>query len=332
MSGMARRRGRAEASPRDSGGWFRALGRLAGVAGAAGALLCAGCATAGAERLVGAGSRALTDADRAIVEQLLASPEVQHAAQLLTRSVVDAAMQDLGAQERQAQVRQLAGGFAEGVVPVVVEALDRKVLPRVRQELIAGVRDAAAAAVQAAFAELQSADNRGRAEALSGELAAAAARGAAPAVASAITTGVRSGITRAVAELLGGVVAPGGGGAAGGGGASAGGAAAVDFDRRLGKVMRAGSQGAFLGLADALHGALGAELRQQQTAFLDELHRAAAAERQAWIQEINAERSGWERYVVILAVAAGLLLLALCAAVAWLSHLWRENRRLRGGA
>ena len=287
--------------------------------------LLAGCSTTATDRLLRTGYEA-TDADRAIIEHLLASPEIQRATQVLTRSVLDAAMQDLAAPERRAQLHELAAGFAESVVPVVAAAIDKQVLPEVRSELAGGLRDAVATAVQAGFDQLLLPANRGHAQALSRDLAAAAAGAAAPALSRAIGGGVRAGITRAVGEMLGQAAPPPGAGSA----AGSAGASAASFDRRLSEAMRAGSQGAFLGLADALHGALGPELRRQQHDFLDELQSAAAAERKAWIREIHAERDTWLRNFVTLAVIAGVLLLALLAAMLWLSHLVRENRRLRG--
>jgi len=299
----------------------RRLSALAALMAAAGIVWLAGCSTSGTDRLLRTGFEA-TDADRAIIEHLLASPEIQHATQVLTRSVLDAALQDLAAPERQAQLHELAAGFAASVVPAVAAAVDQQVLPAVRDQLAAGLRGAVETAVQAAFDQLMRAGNRGQVRALSQDLAASAAGAAAPALSSAVAGGVRTGITRAVADLLGQVTAPPG---AGPGGAPTGG-----FDRRLAEAMRAGSQGAFLGLADALHGALGEELRRQQHDFLDEIHRDAAAERQAWIGEIHAERDTWLRNFVVLAVIAAVLFLGLLAAVLWLNHLLRENRRLRG--
>ncbi len=297
------------------------LSTFAGLTTAAGLTLLAGCSTADTNRLLRTGFEA-TEAERAFVGQLLASPEIQRATQVLTRSVLDAAMQDLAAPERQAQLHQLAAGFAESVMPVVAEAVDKQILPEVRAELAAGLRGAVETATQAAFDQLLRADNRGRARELSRDLAASAAGAAAPALSGAIAGGVRTGITRAVAEMLGQVAPPSGAGTASG--------AAAGFDRRLAEAMRAGSQGAFLGLADALHGALGEELRRQQHDFLGEVHRAAAAEREAWIQEIHAERDTWVRNFVVLAVIAAALFLGLLAAMLWLNHLLRENRRLRG--
>ncbi|HYL05650.1 MAG TPA: hypothetical protein VE075_06400 [Thermoanaerobaculia bacterium] len=299
-------------------GWRRRLSTLAAFTAAAGTALLAGCSTTGTDRLLRAGFDA-TDAERAIVEHLLASPEIQRATQVLTRSVLDAAMQDLAAPERQAQLHQLAAGFAESVVPVVATAIDKQVLPAVREELAAGLRGAVETAAQAAFDQLLRPDNRSRARALSRDLAASAAGAAAPALSAAVGGGVRAGITRAVAEMLGQVAPP----------AGAGSAAGAAFDRRLAEAMRAGSQGAFLGLADALHGALGEELRRQQHDFLHDLQGTAATEREAWIKVIGAERDSWLRYFAVLAVIAAVLFLALLAAVLWLNHLLRENSRLR---
>jgi hypothetical protein len=310
------RRGRAAAGRR----WRPGLRTFAALTTAAGIALLAGCSTADTNRLLHTGFEA-TAAERAIIEQVLASPEIQRATQVLTRSVLDAAMQDLAAPECRAQLHQLAAGFAESVVPVVAEAVDKQILPEVRDQLAAGLRGAVETAAQAAFDQLLLADNRGRARELSRDLAASAAGAAGPALSGAVAGGVRTGITRAVAEMLGQVAPPSGAGAGG---------AAGGFDHRLAEALRAGSQGAFLGLADALHGALGDELRRQQHDFLGEVQRAAAAERQAWIQEIHAERDTWLRNFVVLAVIAAALFLALLAAMLWLNHLLRENRRLRG--
>jgi hypothetical protein len=296
--------------------------------------MLAGCSTTATDREVhDVLAATATDANRAVIDKLLASPEIQHSTEVLTRSVLDAAMQDLAAPERRAQLHRLAAGFAESVVPVVVAAIDKQILPEVRDELAGGLRGAVETAVQAAFDQVLLPVNRGRAQALSRDLATAAAGAAAPALSRAIAGGVRSGITHAVAEVLGQALPPAGAGPAGPAApapATPAGTAAA-FDNRLADAMRAGSRGAFLGLADALHDALGAELRQQQHVFVEELHAAAAAERQAWIREIHAERDTWLRNFVTLAVIAGVLFLALLAAVLWLNHLLRENRRLRAG-
>lgn len=249
--------------------------------------------------------------NRRNVEALLTSPEMQESARVLTRAALDGAVAELSGAERKARLHELAAAFVDGLGPALGRTLDAEVLPRVRRELVAGV--------QAALDQALSPDNRVRLGAVAGDLARQAMAAASPQVVRAISDGVAGGIDRSVRQVLDRDL-------------SAAVGRAIDANTpAFARAMRAGTEGALLGAADALKGDLGQVLQEERLALVHELERVAQAERKAWIadlgREVEASRRRWVRGFVILAAASALL---LAAGGFWLTRLVRENRRLQG--
>jgi hypothetical protein len=291
-------------------GWrgFLALGIAAGVGGGlAGCSEVAGPITG---KAIGATLEGANQpANREQLEQLLTSEPVVRAVRKLTRAVIDEAVADLDSDEREARKRQLAAGFVQEIGPALGAMLDKDVLPRVQGALAASVRSILDEALSEA--------NRRRTGAFVGGIAREAAAAAGPPLARSISAGVSSGIERSVRAVLEREVAP------------ALGSALEASAPAVARIARAGTAGALQGAADAMNGPFGQMFRAERDRTLALAQQVAAAERQAWIDELHkqlAESRRWFHALVVLAAVTGALLLGAGAL------LWRqlqENRRLR---
>jgi hypothetical protein len=287
--------------------------------GAAAAGICA--ALAGCSDLVGpvtgkavgASLEAVNErANRERIEELLTSEAVVRSTRKLTQAVIDAALADLDSDEREARKQQLTAEFVRDLGPILGAMLDKDILPRVQSRL--------EASVQAVLDQALSEANRRRA----GDFAAGVARQAldavGPRVARSLSDGVSSGIERSIRAVLARDLAPALG-------------KALDASApAVSRVMRAGTAGALQGVADAMNGPFGEMFRRERDSTFALAQQAAAAERRAWLEELHKqldESRRWFHTLVIMAAAAGLLLLGIGVL------LWRlvgENRRLRSGA
>jgi len=291
---------------------WRGLGKVGAVL--LSALLLGGCSRwldAKAGAAVTASLRSLERQDnREVLQKLLTSQEVEASTKALSQAVLDTAWDDLSRDERRARAKELTAELVEATGPAFARVLDRDVLPRVRAELSTSLE----AAVQRAFSD----ENRRRAE----DFASGVARKVLASTQADITRTLREGLAEGVAEGIGRSVdtrvVPAVNRALNGG--------APGFARAL----RSGTEGALLGAADALHGELGAVLRQDRQDFLRELQGVAAAERQAWVAQLRSEAEAaerrWRRWFWMLAAIGGI---ALLAGAVFLSLLLRENRRLK---
>ena len=296
--------------------WQRDRVRGMGIVGAvlSSALLLGGCAQwvdrkAGAA--VTASLRSLEQQDnREALQRLLTSPEVAASTKALSQAVLDTAWEDLSRQERRARAKELTAELVEATGPALARILDRDVLPRVREQLSASLEDA----VERAFSD----DNRRRVEDFASGVARQALAATQEQIARAIQTGVAGGIDTGIGRSLDGRIIPAVNRALDGGSPA------------FARALRSGTEGALLGAADALHGELGAVLRQDRQDFLKELQAVAAAERQAWVAQLRSEAEAaearWRRWFWMLAVVVGIVLLA---GAVFCALLLRENRRLK---
>jgi hypothetical protein len=290
------------------------------------ALICAAGSLAGCSRWLeyksGRAASGILEAARAEenrrrMQAILTSEELQESTRVLTRAVLDAALADLGEEELQGRLHELAAGFADGLGPALGRTLDTEVLPRVRRELVAGVEEAVDAALERTLAP----GNRERFGAVAGEVARAAMESVSPRLTRALSDGVSEGVDRSVRAALDRDVSPAVG-------------RALDANTAaLARAMRAGTEAAFLGAADALRGDLGQVIRDERMALVHELERVAEKERVAWLagvsDEVERSRQRWVRGFVVLAAITGL---AALAGGYWLVRLAKENRRLKAGA
>jgi hypothetical protein len=248
--------------------------------------------------------------NREALRRLLTSPEMAASTRALTQAVLDTAWDDLSREERRARARELTAELVEATGPALGRILDRDVLPRVREELAASLQSA----VERAFTD----ENRRKAQDLASGVARAVLASTQEEISRAIQSGVSVGIDSGIERSLNGRIVPAVHQALEGG--------APAFAR----AVRSGTESAFLGVADALHGELGVVLREDRQAFLKELQAVAATERQAWLAQLQAQAEQkerrWKNWFLILAAVAGV---AMLAAGIWLSRLLKENRRLK---
>ncbi|HEV8579038.1 MAG TPA: hypothetical protein VGX68_08125 [Thermoanaerobaculia bacterium] len=290
------------------------IGRI-GMAGVTlGCLLLGGCSRwldSKSDRLLTGSLRSLErQENREALRRLLTSPEIEASTRALTQAVLDTAWDDLSREERRARARELAAELVEAAGPALGRILDRDVLPRVREELAASLQ----AAVERAFTD----ENRRKAQDFASGVARAALTAAQDEIARSIQAGVAAGIDAGFERSLNGRILP---------------AVHRAFDGSepaFARAVRTGTESALLGAADALHGELGAVLREDRQAFLRELQAVAATERQAWLAQLQAQveqkERRWKNWFLILAAVAGV---AMLVAGIWLSRLLKENRRLK---
>jgi len=264
-----------------------------------------------AERTLTATLRALNEQkNRQQIEELLKSEQVQRSVRELTKTVVDTSIDELTTEERRARIHDMAVGLVRDLGPVLGEQLDKEVLPRVRAEIVKSV--------QAALEQVLSEPNKEKVGRFVADLARTATTAAAPAIESAIADGVSKGVSRAVQSTLSRDLSPVINKTLDGSSAA------------IARTLRAGSEGAMLGVADALKGDLGVVLKQQRKELVQDLQSVAAAERQAWIdalqKEVKRNEDRWFRLFLVLAVAATVLLIAFGL---WIRRLAVENRRLK---
>jgi len=300
-----------------------ALQRWRAGAGAATAVLLIGLCAAGfplagcsyldlkAERTLTATLKALNEpANRQRIEELLKSEQVQQSVRELTKTAVDTSLDELTTEERRARIHDLALGLVRDLGPVFGEQLDKEVLPRVRAEVVKSV--------QAALDQILADSNRGKLDRLAADVARTATDAVAPRIERAIADGIASGIGRAIQGTLSRDLSPVLNKTLDGSSAA------------IARTLRAGSEGAMLGVADALKGDLGVVLKQQRKELVQDLQSVAAAERQAWIdalqKEVKRNEDRWFRLFLVLAVAATVLLIAFGL---WIRRLAVENRRLK---
>ncbi len=284
-----------------------AVGAAVGLAG------CAGTVGPWTESAVSASLRAVNQrANEEQIETLLTSREVERSTRALTRAVVDAALADLGSEERQERSKKLAADFVHDLGPVLGSMLGADVLPRVREEIEASVRKL----LDQAFSE----EGRRRTAVFVSGVARQAMETVAPAVRRAIADGVSAGIDRSLRTALAGNLSP------------ALGKALDENAPAISRAMRAGTAGALQGVTDGMNGPFGAMLRSERRAAIQEAADAAAAERKVWFDKLDAELAESRRWfytLVILAAVGGVLLLGM-GLLLW--RLLHENRRLRSGA
>ncbi len=247
--------------------------------------------------------------NREALQALLTSPEIEASTKVVTKAVLDAAWEDLSRDERRARARELTAELVEAAGPALARTLERDVLPKVREEL--------AGSVEAVFEKVLTAENRRKAEDFTTGIAQAVLRSTQEDISRAIAAGVATGIDRGVQRTVETQLGPA--------------VQALDGKSAVfANTLRAGTEGALLGAADALQGELGAVLRQDRQAFLQQLQAVAAAERRAWLDElekgVKAHEARWKRWFLLLSLGVGVLVVA---AGIWLTLLVRENRRLK---
>jgi uncharacterized protein (DUF697 family) len=251
-------------------------------------------------------------ANRKQIEDLLRSEPVQRSVRELTRTVVDASLDELTTAERRARIHDLAAGLVRDLGPVFGEQLDKEVLPRVRAEVVKSV--------QAALDQVLADANRDRLGRLAADVARTATDAVAPRIERAIAASVASGISRGIQGALSRDLSPALNKTLDGSSAA------------IARTLRTGTEGAMLGVADALKGELGTVVKQQRKELVQDLQTVAATERQEWIkalrQEVQRNEDRWFHLFLVLAIAAALLLIAFGL---WIRHLAMENRRLRVG-
>lgn len=264
-----------------------------------------------AQRTLSAGLQALNEpANRKQIEDLLRSEEVQRSVRDLAKTVVDTSLDELTTEERRARLHDLAVGLVRDLGPVFGEQLDKEVLPRVRAEVVKSV--------QAALDQVLADTNRDKLERLANDVARGATDAVAPRVQRAISDGVASGIGRGIQEALSRDLSPAVNRTLDGSSAA------------LARTLRTGTEGAMLGVADALKGELGVVVRQQRKELVQDLQAVAANERKEWIkdlrQEVQRNEDRWFHLFLVLAAVAALALLAFAI---WVRRLALENRRLQ---
>jgi hypothetical protein len=269
-----------------------------------------------AREAVAAKLRAINDpANQKEIEILLTSEPVERSTRTLTRAVVDAALADLGSEERQVRAKKLAADFVRDLGPVLGSVLDEHVLPRVQREVEESVRKLLDQALSEEGQRRTGVFVAGVARQAMGTIAPAVQR----TVERAIADGVSAGIDRSLRNALAGSLTPAIG-------------KALDANApAISRAMRAGTAGALQGVADAMNGPFGAMLRSERQAAIKETADAAAAERKVWFEKLDAELAEsrrWLRTLVLLAAVGGVLLLGL-GLLLW--RLLHENRRLRTG-
>lgn len=291
----------------------RCLLLLAGLCAAG--LPLAGCSWLDmkAERTLTSALKALNaPANRKQIEDLLRSEEVQRSVRELTKTVVDTSLDELATEERRARVHDLAVGLVRDLGPVFGEQLDKEVLPRVRAEVVKSV--------QAALDQVLADANRDKLGRLAADVARTATDALAPRVERAIADGVASGISRGIQAVLSRDLSPVLNKTLDGSSAA------------IARTLRTGTEGAMLGVADALKGELGTVLKQERKELVQDLQNVAATERQEWIkalqQEVQRNEARWFHLFLVLAIAAALVLIAFGL---WIRRLAVENRRLRTG-
>ena len=264
-----------------------------------------------AERTLSATLKALNEpANRQRIEDLLKSKEVQQSVHELTKTVVDTSLDELTTAERSAHLHDLAVGLVRDLGPVFGEQLDKEVLPRVRAEVVKSV--------QAALDQVLADANRDKLERLAADVARTATDAVAPRIERAIADGLASGISRGIQGALSRDLSPAVNKTLDGSSAA------------IARTLRTGTEGAMLGVADALKGELGTVLKQQRKELVQDLQSAAAAERQAWLdalqKEVKRNEERWFHLFLVLAIAATVLLIAFAL---WIRRLAVENRKLK---
>jgi hypothetical protein len=273
----------------------------------------AGCSLfdAKAERAVTSTLKALNEpANRRRIEDLLKSEPVQRSVRELTKTVVDTSLDELTTGERRARIHDLAVGLVRDLGPVFGEQLDKEVLPRVRAEVVKSV--------QAALDQVLTDANRDKLGRFAADVARTATDAVAPRLERAISDGLVSGISRGIQGALSRDLSPVLNKTLDGSSAA------------IARTLRTGTEGAMLGVADALKGELGTVLKQERKELVQDLQTVAATERKEWIkalqQEVQHNEERWFHLFVVLAIAAALVLIAFGL---WIRHLTVENRRLR---
>jgi len=240
------------------------------------------------------------------IEKLLTSEAVVRSTRKLTQAVVDASLAELDSPERRARAKQLAADFVRDLGPTLGAVFDKELLPRIEKEI--------AASVQIVLDQALSEANRQRVGGFTTALARQALDAVGPQIERAIANGVSAGVQRSLRAVLTEDLGPALG-------------KALDANTpALSRAMRSGTEGALLGVTDAMKGPFGKMLEEQidkeRRKSFEEAKKFSDAERDAWLGEVHR----WLRIVVVLAIVAGVMILGFGILV------WRllvENRRLR---